>query len=175
MNQPQTNDPVVSCIKALQTATKKEEALEQARLAHQHWWALDMTDKAYTPGQLMRQFKLRAIVLATVAAVYVWNARYEEAFALEEEFLYDPELWEEDMQQPIDIYLMQLLVQKQTDRLAHIFNENADFTNAFLAYQDVYISYLNPHYEFKSGVGNFTTLVNRVNAYSRMLTGIKLM
>ncbi len=169
----ENQDSVEICIEALQTVTNKEIALEQAKISHNHWWVIDASDKNLSMDELKELLNIRSIVFAVIASVYVWNEQYSLAYEIEDEFLYKEALWKGNNQQVIDIYLMQLIIQKQTGHLKIIF-EDKDFMKQFLQYEDVYLSFLNPHYEFKSNVGIFVNLLNRVNNYSRMLTGEKL-
>jgi hypothetical protein len=171
--EQENQDPVITCFNALRSATNKEIALEQAKIAHKHWWAIDATDKNLSMDELKDLLNDRSVVFAIVASVYIWNKCYTLAYEIEDEFLYNTDLWIGDRQQAIDIYLMQLIIEKQTDHLKIIF-EYEDFRNSFLQYEDVYLSFLNPKYEFRSNRSLFIILINRVNNYSRLLTGDKL-
>ncbi len=172
--EQETPDPVAICIEALQNGTGKELALKQADIAYSRWRAVDVSDKNLSMDELKDLLRIRSIVMATIATVYVWNNDTNTASQLEDEFLFDEELWQGNNRQVIDIYLMQLIIQKQTEHLNIIF-QDADFRKSFLEYEDVYLSSINPDYEFKSNGMIFTTLINRINSYSRMLTGQKLM
>lgn len=171
--EQENQDPVVTCIEGLQTATNKEVALEQAKIAHKRWWAIDATDENFSMDELKDLLNVRSFVFATVASVYIWNKCYTLAYEIEDEFLYKNALWIGDRKQAIDIYLIQLIIQKQTDHLKTIFEHEA-FRKTFLQYEDVYLSCLNPNYEFRSNNNLFVILLNRVNNYCRLLTGDKL-
>lgn len=167
-------DPVEVCIYALQNAKNKEIAFEQAKIAHKMLWVIDVSDDNLSMEELRDLLRFRSIAMATIASVYVWNGDYSSALELENQFLFINELWIGDKRQVVEIYLMLLIIQKQTNHLTQIFNNN-EFRNNFLEYEDIYLSYLNPHYEFKSTGAIFVDLLNRINNYSRMLNGHKLM
>ena len=168
------NDPVKYLLEALESGTNKETALEQAKKVHQYWWALDASDSDFSMVQLKELLKIRTNVFALIASVYMWNEQYNMAFEIEDQFLYHTSAWEGDDNRPIDIYLSHLLFQKQTDHLKEIFKD-INFKNEFPVYQDIYLSMLNPNYEFKSDQGEFLDIINHLNAYARVITGIKLL
>ena len=118
--EQENEDPVAVCIHALETATNKDLAVAQAKVAYQSWRAIDVSDKNYSMSQLNELWRVSSIVMATIASVYVWNGDYEGASRLEDHFLYNERLWEKDNRQVIDIYLTLLLIQKQTDHLKRI-------------------------------------------------------
>lgn len=169
-----SKDPVAFCIDALQNATNKDAALEQAKIAHQTWWVVDVSGESLSENEIEDILTTRCIVMATVASVYVWHALYDKAAKLEDEFLFNNRLWEGNKREVIEAYLMLLIIQKQTDHLREIF-EDSHFRNNFLAYEDAYLSYLNPAHEFQSDSTEFIETINRINNFSTMLHGYKLM
>jgi hypothetical protein len=169
----ENQDAILFCLEALQSATDRESAMEQAKIAHQQWLRVYTPEEDFSMDELKELLNIRSSVFAIIAAVYVWNGEYELAYDIENEFLMKQKLWEGKGRGELEMYLMQLLVFKQTDRLKKAFS-NVEFRNAFLTFEDIYLTLLNPYYEFKSHVGIFVNLLNQVNNYSRMLTGSKL-
>ena len=167
-------DPVAFCIQALETGPDKEVAFQQAVIAHENWWVIKSEKEAPTLEEINQMLMLRSIVFATIASVYVWNDKGSLAAEIEEEFLYDEALWTEQNIQVIEMYLTQLIVQKQFEHLHTIF-KHAAFREHFLVYEDAYLSCMNPDYEYKSRATYFSNLINRLNNYSRMLSGKRLM
>lgn len=163
-------DPIIFCINAIEDARDKELALIQAKKAKEHWWAITWAKKNLAEEEQNSLFDRRAVALSVVATVYVWDEEYDLAKKLEDSFLYNKTFWVENYKQIIDAYLMMLIIQKQINHLNKIF-ENLDFRNYFISYQDVYLSYLNPNYEFKGKSDLFSLTINIINNYNRKLYG----
>jgi len=131
-------DPVQICVECLQNGTNKSLAFEQAQIAEDSWWAIDVTDQNLTQKQLKKLLDVRAMVLGTIASVYAWNEVYDNAKKLEDEFLLVKTLWEGNYRQVVDNYLVVLMIQKQFSHLEAVFSKDSEFKNSFLAHYEVY-------------------------------------
>ena len=163
-SKERSEDPVVIFLEALRTGKNKDAALEAAKRAHRHWWAIDVSDREHTMEELAELLALRAFVFAAVATVYVWNGAFEIADEIEDQFLYHQAIWEGERREAMELYLIHLIFKKQWDRIEVIFAQ-ADLKKAFLDYYDLYRSVLDRHYEFQSKHGPFLNTVNKVNHY----------
>lgn len=163
-------NPVEFCINSLQTGTNKEEALKNAVQVYNTWWIVDVSDKDFSMEELKELLKIRAYVLAVAASVYVWNEKYSDALNLEEQFLYNNNIWSEAEKHIIEAYLSLLIIQGQTNHLKEIFIDKK-FREQFLVYEDAYLSLLDPGYEFESPGGKFVHVINQINNLSRLIKG----
>ncbi|HYX09832.1 MAG TPA: hypothetical protein VE912_24090 [Bacteroidales bacterium] len=164
----ENDDPVAYCIRSLQSGKNKEVALEKAEIALSDWWAISAVDRNLTEDEIENTLFMRAIVLATVATVYVWNGEFKQAFALENQFIYQEDLWEEDNRQVIEGYLSHLVYQKQFEHLDIIYREKA-FRKEFIQIENIYKSVQNKDYEIKGNRLEFVSSVNRLNKSCKLL------
>lgn len=169
----QNNDPVAHCIKALQSGSNKQSALDKAKLAHSDWMSIESLNREFSSEEIQQALLLRTIVLCTVATVYVWNEEFEKAFALENEFLFSNDLWTEENRQVIEGYLSHLIYQNQFEHLDSIFTEKS-FREEFLQIENIYKSVQNKNYKIKGSRLEFVSLANRLNNYCKLLKGYEL-
>lgn len=172
--KPKKKEPISICIDALNSGNNKEVALEHVKNILPKLANPDRTIDGIDPDVYIMIVKARSMSFAIIASVFVWNKYYESAYELEKEFLYDQLLWYDRERPMLEIYLSHLIIQKQTDHLKEIF-ENEDFRNHFLQYEDVYLSVEDSHYTYKSKTFEFVNALNHISNYSKMLTGNKLM
>lgn len=161
-------EPILICIAALNMGTNKEVALKQAKRILPNLLNADRRIDGIDPDLYIMIANARSMGFAIIASVFVWNNCYESAYELEKEFLYDQLLWYDNERRALELYLANLIIQKQTEHLNEIF-KNEDFRNQFLHFEDVYLSIINPQYHFKSESYEFVSLLHHINNYSKMM------
>jgi len=157
-------DPVPICLAALQTGRNKSGALEAARQARRLWWVVDVSEKEYRMEELLAMLELRSFILASAAAVFVWNGEFNTADRIQPEFIHREALWNGERREAVELYLIHLIFQEQWERLEAIFSDQA-FCSAFLDYHDLFMSVRDPHHAFRSPQDAFLATVNKVNTY----------
>lgn len=172
--QNHNQDPVSFCEEAIRTGENKDIALMYAQYIESNFLSVADAEVKLSKEEFDDYTQLRSIVMTIVATVYVWNNQFELAYNLESEFINNSSLWNNEEIKVFDIYLIHLIIQKQTQHLDLLF-KNESIRNEYLSFEDVYKSSIDPTYHFLSNGGIFVNTVNRVNAYSRVLIGKNLL
>jgi hypothetical protein len=166
------NDPLEICINALETGEEKHQAYINAKIAHEQWLVVDMSEQEPSIDEAMEMLRIRSAVFAVIGSVYLWNDDFDAAESIEGEFIYSALKWKDDDHQSTEIYLTLLAIKHRVKTMESIF-ENVEFKELFLPYFDLCQSIRNPNYHFESSSTDFTNTLNNINLYSILLTGEK--
>lgn len=163
-NLPKPEDALFVAYELLKTHTDKRRALEFAMIAESF---LD-SNRVYVgagPDVTLWNIKHKMIGYNIVAMVYAWNNRMVEAAALDSQYLFHPNVWDE-LEVTLSPYLEMLMAGDQVRYLKFIFKD-LDFRNRFRAHYEAFVSLFLDDTYILTRPGEVVGIINRVNHSKR--------